>query len=1267
MYANNTELLLLGNVCLDFRFKSQMFQDKLNKFLTENRNNLGFEESIEDLPTGFINRFWLDNLPGSFIASHASFDNFDRYFIRPPVDGPDSSAFAANGFTACFGVYRYQGRLVADSFYKVPHVPPRPFERYVSASMHIDSQLIQMTIEDFSLLAQLPHHRNQAASELNRWLECLKWQKNLVFIGQDSFRYIGFQAGDDGFIRFMVRANGRLSRMSGNGRTIMLAAGLSDSASMDKWQPNPISKPRFTRLGEVAGVKRIKKDTISEKFNLPEEAIGSEDIAIITIKPEFNARHINGIENNLIPQEGFLLSSIGGDIKPVNSAQNAINRLMAGNGFNCYLPDFLFNIGNAATPSITDCHILDNSRSGRLNRDQKKTVEKILSSPDISLLQGPPGTGKTTVIVSVASLEIQRGKRVLIASQTNVAVDNVLARLCNNPAIRALRIGAADRIEPEALMYTADNAMKTWFNSVRKDCINRINANAEFNAKTKAARQALDKLDNIAKKTDGASRQVLELNNSRDNAANEKTNALAENKKLADNLNLLKHQKNCMDELIAWFSAPHNSPPLLDMVDDEQISSIAESSANSITEIIAGISHPNSNRETSLIYTDKADSLKILHKVFVAANTADKLPGILCQAEQLCNAANPSPDIIERWSRLCLELKRYLEAIFDKNLPAEAGQLISSLGPEEKWLSLLQHLGSICDSLTGECREIISNTFIKLRVQAEYLLSSLAEKISEAMKQSSAIKTRLGDIEFQLNDIEEKTEGLGRQLKEYQLLWQDLWPAACLDLTKPSQSPISPELLTARKQQFESWLSTISDKQNRQNIWDGICRDWSGKLADPVFSEDANLKRLYAKYANVTGLTCLEAGQKSFYESEHFQPFDTVIIDEVSKATPPEILMPMMCGRKIVLVGDHRQLPPMCKENERSFIEACEEGIINKDDFDKYRQLITSSFFEKLFYEADDPIKHSLTVQHRMHSQIMDCVNQNYGGRLTAAGGLDSLDNARQHYLSIKDRCGGWLLLPHQHILWIDSSRDAKGKLAFEQQARSSKINLLEIELIIESLKTLNNALKQRGYGPQRTIQVSANEKGKRLADYLLAVSPAMQQETITDIFSRNQARINGHAESHDYILQENDNISIDPRMPVGVITFYGAQLGHLRRKIANLIAVKADCLDAISIRTNTVDKFQGMEMPIVIVGLVRASSNKYAGKFVREYRRINVALSRAQNLLVIIGSEFFFRDAVVDLPEMDSGFVRQVPIYKNIYDIATRFGGRRYARQLIA
>lgn len=79
-----------------------------------------------------------------------------------------------------------------------------------------------------------------------------------------------------------------------------------------------------------------------------------------------------------------------------------------------------------------------------LDPDQRKAFDLALSGPDMLLILGPPGTGKTTTIAEIARACVLRGERVLISSQTNRAVDNVLERL---PAeVRSVRVGNEARI-----------------------------------------------------------------------------------------------------------------------------------------------------------------------------------------------------------------------------------------------------------------------------------------------------------------------------------------------------------------------------------------------------------------------------------------------------------------------------------------------------------------------------------------------------------------------------------------------------------------------------------------------------------------------------------------------------------------------------------------------------------------------------------------------------------------------------------------------------
>src|SRR5699024_7572870 len=104
-----------------------------------------------------------------------------------------------------------------------------------------------------------------------------------------------------------------------------------------------------------------------------------------------------------------------------------------------------------------------------------------------------------------------------------------------------------------------------------------------------------------------------------------------------------------------------------------------------------------------------------------------------------------------------------------------------------------------------------------------------------------------------------------------------------------------------------------------------------------------------------------------------------------------ELLIPLIKGRKAVLVGDHRQLPPLFNEHEKSYFElvATQEDEVlpgefqlSKDDFEKYKDMVTSSLFQRYFENGSQEIKHSLLIQYRMHSDIMDIVNFFYDGKL---------------------------------------------------------------------------------------------------------------------------------------------------------------------------------------------------------------------------------------------------------------------------------------------
>jgi len=1250
-----SNIIAVEKLCLDFKTKRSAYEKELTAFLEKNRTALSLEHA-QDIVEAYIEKVWPYEMPGSLITSYDSFDGFHRFIFRPPVDGPLAIGFVANGQVPIFSAYRKQGTLVIDKCVLTAHIPPRPFERYVSGQIItvINGQRMQQS--DFDSLLQLPKVQDKVNLLLQQWQDYLDWQEQLVFNRQIVLRYYKYGRTENGTVCFLVKDDEILNQLRRTRNVLMTIASLSDSQSSDSWQPYPNRKIKSIRIGQIIKTQSVNLDTLT--FDIDDDSdLKDENLGVIIIQPE------EGVNIDNISDDGFLLSSVAGDLKPISSARHTIQRFKKGQGHNPFLQYWLFDILNGATPTITSPIYKNTESFVPLNEAQRIAVEKATADIDIMVTHGPPGTGKTQSMSELCRRVCRLGQRVLVSSQANTAVDNIMKYLTNDPWIRMIRYGNPDRLEKDIQCFLKDGVLKEWLPVVRNVCLNQIQQRIESNEKLQQGSDALQRLSSIESQSEALTQQIKDCETHQQQLQHEQNT-------LSDKINALQQQIDQLDrrnkslvELQEWLNNSNGSCPSSELISNESINNELEHlirESRNVINIQSKILPPFLERRSQnqwIILEQLKNSISLSRNVEDLAEQAFKLTQLTKKEQKKLKI---------QWAELCRLLQIALINTYGTASFSNLDDLISSLIPSAKWSKLLNNLRTLCQTLTGPVQKLLTSGSYLLKekmVAFNNKIIEQKEQYKQQLQQTLVEKEQLDTDESQIN---EQLISLQQQYSQIQQRWQEYWPAACPDLDSPTPAPlISKKAIEERKNQFQQWLEQAETQNEYQEIWDTIQRFWIKQLDLPGTAKNMDLLKLYVTNANIVGLTCLEAGQRSFYNSEYFKPFDIVIIDESSKATPLDLLMPMMLGNKVVLVGDHRQLPPMFKEKESSYTEALEDGTIKSEDFNRFEELITASYFEQLYTKAPDGNKQYLQVQYRSHKQIMDVTNIFYDGQLKCPDNIEEFHKTKEHNLTIYDRFGGKFLEPDRHVLWIDSSKTPSGKYFFEQQIGSSKANRLEVELIVANLKLLNEAVKKRGFQPPFKHQVSSSEHGINLQQWLRQKKPNTAAMT-TEEMKECKLHINGHPASLETIVKENDKITADMRRPVAIITFYGAQLGAIRKRLKESRTQDPKQFDCLNIKTNTVDKFQGMEMPIVIVSMVRATRSNRLGQFVKEYRRINVAFSRAQKLLIIIGAARTFRDAQVDLPDINTGEIKKTPVYDTIYKIITENGERRYARTLI-
>lgn len=285
--------------------------------------------------------------------------------------------------------------------------------------------------------------------------------------------------------------------------------------------------------------------------------------------------------------------------------------------------------------------------------------------------------------------------------------------------------------------------------------------------------------------------------------------------------------------------------------------------------------------------------------------------------------------------------------------------------------------------------------------------------------------------------------------------------------------------------------------------------------------------------------------------------FDYCIVDEASQVTLPVCLGPIRMAKTFILVGDHFQLPPLVQNKE------AQQGGLDVSLF-------------KLLSDAHPDSVVNLEHQYRMAEDIMLLSKELvYSGRIKCGN-----DAVAKRTLDIPDLEGG-LAMHHFTALSLPNTANAstsvcvcKSSCWFRKSLAPSSRCLF---LNTDNLSSIGTKLE--------TVA------GARITN---ATESALTVQLVTALVSSGVAPRN-----------------------IGVITFYRSQLALLR----NDLKASAGRTAASEIEMHTADKYQGRDKEVVILSCVRSNENSHVGDLLKDWRRVNVAVTRARSKLLIIGS----------------------------------------------
>lgn len=372
------------------------------------------------------------------------------------------------------------------------------------------------------------------------------------------------------------------------------------------------------------------------------------------------------------------------------------------------------------------------------------------------------------------------------------------------------------------------------------------------------------------------------------------------------------------------------------------------------------------------------------------------------------------------------------------------------------------------------------------------------------------------------------------------------------------------ELLCEVENHLEQRFSSSRDAVNEAT--------WS--FLEALENDPEAVKLAVISYTSVFAATCQQSARKELAQVKGGDGYDTVVVDEAARANPLDLFIPLAkAKRRIVLVGDHRQLPHIIdRELEREL-----EEMLSSSESDVERrtsEMLSESLFERLFndlkrrHEEKGEVRRTVTLdeQYRMHPLLGQFVSDQFYAKHGEAFRSPSPASDFAHSLPGYSGPAAWLCVPHS---------------LGEEKPGQSKSRPVEARVLVAELKRLMDSPEGRGL--------------------------------TFGVISFYKKQVNAIEEE----LQH-----------VGMVTRHEDAPAEIVEPYCELQLPNGRVVERL--RFGTVDAFQGMEFDVVFLSMVRCNRlpddteksrrSKYGHLMLPN--RTCVAMSRQKRLLIAVGDD---------------------------------------------